>query len=146
MTQQATVEKLLPGGRAMISVRRKAACAAECATCGGCAHPEETMTAEALNLCDARPGDAVTVESETGRVMGLAALLYVMPVALLVAGYFVVPGGEGVRIVGALLGLAAGLAVCFGVSRHMRRTGANAFRLVAVTGRFEAPDAGGQGV
>lgn len=36
MTQIATVEKLLPGGYAEISVPRKTACGHDCEECAGC--------------------------------------------------------------------------------------------------------------
>ena len=36
MTQIATVEKLLPGGYAEISVPRKSACGHDCEECAGC--------------------------------------------------------------------------------------------------------------
>lgn len=36
MTQIATVEKILPGGMAEISVPRKSACGHDCEECAGC--------------------------------------------------------------------------------------------------------------
>lgn len=65
MTQIATVEKLLPGGYAEISVPRKSACGHDCEECAGCGMTGAAIRARAKNNADARPGDKVVVESST---------------------------------------------------------------------------------
>lgn len=132
MKQQARVERIADGGQAVISVRRKSACASDCGSCHGCAHPEETIEVTAYNAAQAAPGDRVTVESSSAQVLGLAGLLYILPVVLLVAGYFAMPGGEGVKILGGFLGLCLGLGVCMAVSRRMKRRGAMTFCITAI--------------
>ena len=65
MTQIATVEKLLPGGYAEISVPRKSACGHDCEECAGCGMTGAAIRARAKNNADAQPGDKVVVESST---------------------------------------------------------------------------------
>lgn len=52
MTQIATVEKILPGGMAEISVPRKSACGHDCEECAGCGVSGASVRAVARN--DAR--------------------------------------------------------------------------------------------
>ena len=74
MTQQGTIKKLLPGGRAEVEVTRRSACGHDCAKCGGCGGLEtQTLYVTARNHTDAGIGDRVLIEGETGRVLGLAA-------------------------------------------------------------------------
>ena len=47
------------------------------------------MVFTARNPIGARPGDMVTVESATGPVLKAAAVLYLMPLVLFIAGYLV---------------------------------------------------------
>ena len=49
MTQIATVEKILRGGRAEISVPRKSACGHDCESCSGCGMQGSSTHAVALN-------------------------------------------------------------------------------------------------
>ena len=49
MTQIATVEKLLPGGYAEISVPRKTACGHDCEECAGCGMTGAAIRARAKN-------------------------------------------------------------------------------------------------
>lgn len=53
MTQIATVEKILPGGMAEISVPRKSACGHDCEECAGCGVSGASVRAVARN--DAEP-------------------------------------------------------------------------------------------
>ena len=87
MTQQGTIKKLLPGGRAEVEVTRRSACGHDCAKCGGCGGLEtQTLYVTARNHTDAGIGDRVLIEGETGRVLGLAALVYMLPLVLFFIG------------------------------------------------------------
>ena len=69
MTQQGTIKKLLPGGRAEVEVTRRSACGHDCAKCGGCGGLEtQTLYVTARNHTDAGIGDRVLIEGETGLV------------------------------------------------------------------------------
>ena len=80
------------------------------------------MLVEAPNGCGAKVGEKVVIEAHTASILSIAALVYLMPVLLMIACYFVpVPGGEGVRILCSLAGLAIGTALCMLYSRRMKK-------------------------
>ena len=96
MTQQGTIKKLLPGGRAEVEVTRRSACGHDCAKCGGCGGLEtQTLYVTARNHTDAGIGDRVLLEGESGHLLGLAALVYMLPLVLFFVGYAIgsVTGG-----------------------------------------------------
>ena len=98
MTQIATVEKLLPGGYAEISVPRKSACGHDCEECAGCGMTGAAIEARAKNDPNAQPGEKVVVESSTRKLLGVVALVYVLPVVCFLLGYFLSEGlAEGWR-------------------------------------------------
>lgn len=138
MTQDAVVKRRLSGNRVEILVRRTSACGHDCSSCGGCASmvrgPEVTAVAEdALGAC---PGQRVQVESSTGRVLGLAAILYLFPFVVFFAAYFLLRGAsDGVAALGAVGGfLVALLGGCLPLDRYLRRRKAVTFRVIAVEG------------
>ena len=88
MTQQGTIKKLLPDGMAEIEVTRRSACGHDCAKCGGCGGLEtQTLYVTARNRAKADLGERVLIEGETGQVLGLAMLVYVLPIVLFFVGY-----------------------------------------------------------
>ena len=88
MTQQGTIKKLLPDGMAEIEVTRRSACGHDCAKCGGCGGLEtQTLYVTARNRAKADVGERVLIEGETGQVVGLAMLVYVLPIVLFFVGY-----------------------------------------------------------
>lgn len=88
MTQQGTIKKLLPDGMAEIEVTRRSACGHDCAKCGGCGGLEtQTLYVTARNRAKADVGERVLIEGETGQVLGLAVLVYVLPIVLFFVGY-----------------------------------------------------------
>lgn len=137
MTQIATVKRLLGGDKAEVQVRRPSACGHDCKSCGGCG-PETMMqvTAVAENEQGARPGDTVRVESESRKVLGLAAALYLMPIVFLFVGYFIASGllslGEGVSLVIGLCCMAAAFVVNGLIDRRLRAKRSVRFRIVEV--------------
>ena len=129
MTAQAIVVSLFKGGTAKIRVTRETACGGVCGSCHGCGEAQKLIEATALNEIGACPGDRVTVESGTGRTLGLAALVYLLPVVLFLAGCLV-------KIWLGLLGaLVAGLVV-FWVNRRLR----DAAPALRITGFAEADE------
>ena len=108
MTQIATVEKLLPGGYAEISVPRKSACGHDCEECAGCGMTGAAIRARAKNNADAQPGDKVVVESSTKKLLGVVALVYLLPVVGFLLGYFLTEGlmSEGWRYAAAVIAAA----------------------------------------
>ncbi|MGN1003352.1 MAG: SoxR reducing system RseC family protein [Oscillospiraceae bacterium] len=126
MTQIATVKRLVGEKRAEVVVHRLSACGHDCASCGGCGPDSAArVTAVADNEPGARPGDTVRVESESGRVLGMAAALYLVPLVLLFVGYFVASGAfklsEGASMAVGVACLAIGFAANFLLDRRTRK-------------------------
>lgn len=137
MTQIATVERLLGDGRAELMVRRQSACGHNCASCGGCGPESATrVTVLAENAPGAGVGDTVRVESESSRVLGMAAVLYILPLFLLFVGYFAASGllnlGEGGSLAVGLGCMVVGFGAALGVDRRVRAGHPMQFRIVEV--------------
>ena len=86
MEQRARVRRLMEDGRAQVMVIRESACSGDCHKCSGCGAAQETLLFEAENPICARPGDLVTVKSESGPVLRSAVVLYMMPLVLFLSG------------------------------------------------------------
>ncbi len=106
MTQSGTVVRLLDDRTAEVAVRRSGACGESCASCTVCVSP--SLFVKAQNGARALPGDVVELESQTGQTLGLAALVYLLPVVLLLGGLLIGPiagaAGFALGIAAALLG------------------------------------------
>ena len=122
MTQIATVEKILPGGFVEISVPRKSACGHDCEECAGCGMTGAAIKARAKNDPNAQPGEKVVVESSTKKLLGVVALVYVLPVIGFLLGYFLSPGlAEGVRYAIAIGAAALMFVPIVAYDRYARR-------------------------
>ena len=138
MTQIATVEKILPGGFVEISVPRKSACGHDCSKCGGgCSElmVSSTVAVIAANPVRAMPGDMVTVESSTSRVLGAAVIVYLVPSLLFFAGYFLCAAfrlSSGVSAAVGVAGFALGLLLAVLWDRRVRRQQAISFCITAI--------------
>ena len=136
MVQTAKVTKVLPDGRAEVSVRRQSACGHDCSKCGGgCSEMMVSATVAVIadNPVRALPGDSVTVESSTGRILGAAVVVYLVPFLLFFLGYFLGAGlSEGVGAALGGVGFAAGVALAVLADRRMRRGRAITFRITAI--------------
>ena len=87
MQQMVKVLSCHSDGTAQVACLRQSACSGDCHKCSGCGAVEQTMVFTARNPIGARPGDTVTVESATGPVLKAAAVLYMLPLVLFIAGY-----------------------------------------------------------
>ena len=126
MTQQGTIKKLLPGGMAEIEVTRRSACGHDCAKCGGCGGLEtQTLYVTARNKAEANVGERVLIEGETGQVLGLAVLVYVLPIVLFFIGYalgsVLFEGGAAGAVGGGVLSIAGILYAIFYTRRMKAR-------------------------
>ena len=118
MTQNAVVKRLV-ADMAEIEVRRVSACGHDCSQCGGgCAELTHSgpVVVLASNPLNAQPGDTVVVESSSKSILGFAAVVYLLPLALFLIGYLIAKGfgtGEGLAIGtgGLCFLLAVGVAV-----------------------------------
>lgn len=122
MTQIATVEQLLDHGYASISVPRKSACGHDCEECAGCGVTGAAVRAKAKNDIGAQPGQKVVVESSTKKLLGVVALVYLLPVIFFLLGYLLTEGlGETVRYLVAIGGFALAFIPCIFYDRYARR-------------------------
>lgn len=133
MRQVATVERILDGSHAEISVPRKSACGHDCEECAGCGVSGAAVRARAVNAIGARVGEKVIVESDTKKMLGIVALVYLIPVALFLVCYVVsallterVGVQYGVAVAGFLLGIVPALLY----DRRVRANGALTFTIV----------------
>ena len=87
MTQTATVEAVLGDGRVRIAVARQTACGHDCENCAGCGAQAGMVRAVALDPLGVSAGDRVEVASDNRRIIGIAAVVYLVPFAAFFAGY-----------------------------------------------------------
>ena len=129
MTQIGTVTAVPEPGTAVVQVVRQSACAHNCAGCAGCGAMAGSLSVRARSALELSPGDRVELYSD-GRVLGIAALVYLGPVALFLLGYLLSAGAaEAARYLwggaGFVLGLA-GAAVC---DRRLKKRRAVTYRV-----------------
>lgn len=132
MTQIATVEKLLASGLAEVVVPRQSACAHDCSECAGCGSTGAPVHAQAQNPIGAQPGQRVVLESSTKKLLGIAGLVYLVPLALFLLGYVVgVLAGwnGGMRYLPAAIGFAAGVVLSLVYDRRVRKQGGVTFTI-----------------
>ncbi len=133
MTQIATIERILDADYAEISVPRKSACGHDCEECAGCGVTGAAVHAKAANPIGARPGQKVVVESSTQKMMGIVALVYLIPIALFLACYLcaaLLGAGTAVQYTAAGVGFAAGIGIAVLYDRRLRRRGGLTFNIV----------------
>ena len=128
MTQIGTVTALPGGdGQVELTVRRQSACGHDCAGCGGCAGQE--LVIHARTDIPLALGDRVEVYSGGG-VLGIAALVYLGPVALFLLGYLLSAGAaEAARYLWGGAGFALGLAGAAACDRRLRKRRAVTYRV-----------------
>lgn len=131
MTQIATVEKILDGDYAEISVPRKSACGHDCEECAGCGVTGAAVHARAANPIGARPGQKVVVESSTQKMLSIVALVYLTPIVLFLAGYLIAGfwGSAALQYTVAAAGFAAGIAAAVGYDRRLKKQGGLSFTI-----------------
>ena len=114
MQQMVKVLSCDSGGMAQVACLRQSACSGDCHKCSGCGAVEQTMIFTARNPIGARPGELVTVQSATGPVLKAAAVLYILPLVLFIAGYLVGMQWQLGGLVGALaFVLSIGIVIAY---------------------------------
>ena len=102
MRQLVQIKKILDDTHAEIFMERPSACGGNCHDCGGCAGDQKRVViATAVNNIGARVGDQVYVEAETGKILLVIAMVYLVPLALFLASYAI---GAFVQVLPALWG------------------------------------------
>lgn len=131
MMEESAVVLEVGEGYAWVETRRRSACGA-CAASGGCgtatlakAWGERPTRVRALSTLPVQPGDAVMVGLAEGALLRGALLVYLLPLALLLAGAllgqaaFAGAGEEPVILAGAT-GLGLGFLAARVLSRRWR--------------------------
>lgn len=121
MEQKVQVRRVFEDGTAEVTRVRESACSGDCHKCSGCGSQQQVMLLTVRNPIGAKPGDMVIIESETGPVLQAAAMLYVVPMVLFLAGYLL---GENLWAKGPLLGvlgLVLGFALVKAYDRHLQK-------------------------
>ena len=122
MEQLVWVRDTFEDGTAMVIHVRESACSGDCHKCSGCGAAKETVLIKAKNPIGAKRGDLVKLESATGPVLKAAAVLYMIPMVLFFAGYFL---GDTLWGRGALTGclaFAAGIGLAVLYDRKIGKT------------------------
>lgn len=110
MRQTVTVVREYSHGCVEVELVRASACGSDCGSCQGCGAPKEIIRVKARGGAGKQVGEKVVIESSSGRILGLAALVYLTPLVLFFAGY-----AFGALIGG--LGFALGLALLIPVNK-----------------------------
>ena len=135
MTQSAIVEQLAPNGDALIRVFQKSACGHDCTECSGVCGARKSITVQAHNPLKAGPGDMVTVETGTGKIIQAAALVYLLPLATLLLGCVlgnILGGSETVQALSGLGGLILGCTGAVVVNRFLRKDRPLEFTIITI--------------
>ncbi len=102
MEQWVSVTQCFSDGTAQVLRTRESACSGDCHKCSGCGAAAQSVLVTARNPIGAKPGDRVLITSDTAPVLAAAALLYILPLVLFIAGYL---AAESLWGKGPLLGL-----------------------------------------
>lgn len=121
MEQIVRIDRLLPGGMAEATLVRQSACSGDCHQCSGCGAAQQTMTLQAHNPVGAKPGDVVKVESESSPILKAAAVLYILPLILFLAGYLLGENLWGRGILVSLGAFALGMVPVRLIDRYLRK-------------------------
>ena len=133
MTQIATVERILDARHAEISVARQSACGHDCEQCAGCGVTGMKVRAKAVNPIGARPGEQVIVQSSTASLLGISAVVYLLPFALFLTGYLIALAAGvpvAVQYAAAVTGFAVGFVPAAVYERRLRAKGGLLFTIV----------------
>lgn len=130
MKQIATVTKILDERMAEVTVVRSSACAHDCENCSGCAAQTASVTVLARYDFPLAHGDRVELYSDN-RVLGYAALVYLVPLVLFFVGYLS-PADvtETVRYLCAGIGFLLGIAFAVLCDRQVRRSRAVMYQII----------------
>ena len=135
MRHQAKVVSLINEDLALVSVTRDSACGHDCGSCQGCGLSSETISARAINKIGAIPGDTVTLETDTTAVIGIAAVVYLLPIILFFSAYIICKlfiFTETAAIICGALGFIAGVLVALLTNKRVTSQKNDIFVIISV--------------
>ncbi len=139
MTELGRVLKRLDGNRVEVEIIRHQDCG-DCKICGSLTGDDKKIVV-AGNAIGAGEGEMVRLELEARRMVGMSALVFLLPILTFVVGYVLVMAFIGQGTVGqTALSIAGGIVVMvlsfIPVIRFSRR---QKIPLVRIVGRIEPP-------
>ncbi|MCX7615088.1 MAG: SoxR reducing system RseC family protein [Clostridiales bacterium] len=133
MEQIAKITKVLENGLAEVEVRRQTSCGHDCDSCHGCGAPKELIRVTAVNTAKAKAGDSVLVSSDSGKILGLAVLFYLVPILLFFVFYqFQIPFRAFTGGINGAIGFFAGIAVLYFVNHRLLKSNKVVFTITSV--------------
>ena len=120
MQQRVQVVKIFPDGYAEVLVQRESACSGDCHKCSGCGAAKQQVFVWARNAIGARPGDKVIVSSDDRQIFPAMLVVYILPLVLLLAGYFAGLGLGMMPGITAAAGFAIGIVLMILYNRHVQ--------------------------
>ena len=133
MIQKAVVRKIIDLTHAEIEVQRQGACSGACASCAGCGATQERIQAIAINTVDAKVGDIVTIQGESGQIMRMAGVVYTLPLVLFFA-FFIVASLAGLSEAAAsglgCLGIVTGILFAVYYNKRASRRNQSPFTII----------------
>jgi sigma-E factor negative regulatory protein RseC len=134
MVSKAKITKVWRNGTAEIEVERKSACGHDCAKCKGCAEVKTApVRAIARNQIGAKLGELVTVEASSREIMGMAAIVYLLPLLLFFVCYalgVLLASGELAAAVMGGFGFVLGVWIAIWYSKVLKKRGQITFVIV----------------
>lgn len=121
MQQRVQVAKVFPDGYAEVFVQRESACSGDCHKCSGCGAAKQQVFVRARNAIGARPGEQVIVTSDDRQILSAMLVVYILPLILLLAGYF---AGLGFGIMPGLMaaaGFGVGIVIMILYNRYVQQ-------------------------
>ena len=121
MEQIVRVHRICENGQAEVLHIRESACSGDCHKCAGCGAAKQTMIVRADNPIGAPVGALVRLESDSGRILRFAMVVYLLPVVLFFLGYALgAASGTGGGLTGCL-GFALGIALAVAADRRTQK-------------------------
>ena len=121
MQQQVQVSRVFPDGDCEVFVRRESACSGDCHKCSGCGAQAQQVYVRAENPIGAQPGDRVIVTSQARQVLPAIFVVYILPLVLMLLGYFAGAARAFPPGIPACAGFALGVAVIVAYDRFIAR-------------------------
>lgn len=112
-------------GMAVLSVKRDSACG-DCASCGGC--NAGTIPVKVKNTLVASQGERVVIETASGTVIGIAAIVYLLPLICFFALYAIGSAVHFYPLLFGAFGFLAALAAAVILNRRFSRK--TAYRMI----------------
>ena len=135
MIHRGVVQEL-EDGNAKIAVGGGQGCNAcdskeSCVSITGTRPEEKIITTE--NVLDVSVGDIVELELPVTITMQIIFITFILPVVLLIAGYFIMlEGGPSQGAIGAVVGLVAGMALAIFMNRSMGKRASYKMRMTRI--------------